>query len=74
MEVIHNADFDYYIETGNIWQIGRIWWRPHFKDNENMKLPISWYQNRLGRHWKDEMVIIPVNQKLMMLYFSFLKF
>ena len=57
MEVIHNADFDYYIEIGNNWQIVRIWWLPHFEDrNKNMKLPISSYQISLGRrrHWKDD--------------------
>ena len=62
--VIHNFDFGCYIEIGNNWKIGRIWWRPHSEDNENMKLPISWYQKSLGRHWKD-----PVNQRVMILYF-----
>ena len=39
-----------------------------------MKMAISWYQNTLGRYWKDEVVIISVNQRLIMLYFSFLEF
>ena len=74
LEVIRNTDFDYWIEIESNDTLIQFDDVIIFKGNENLKLPIPWYQNSLWIHLKDEVVIILVKQRLMMVYFLFLKF